>query len=199
MRELTGRQREALEFIAAAVEERGYPPSVRELCEHMGISSTRGALRHLEALEKKGYISRRPGARSLRLEQGRRRPRLPLLGEVPAGPLSYAFEEAGEWVAVPEDWSRGRRFALRVRGRSMLGDHICEGDLVVVDPDLEAREGDIVVVLVGEEATVKRLHRRGKRVELRSSNPEYPPIVLEEGEEEVRLLGKVVALLREGF
>ncbi len=200
MEKLTARQREALDLISRTLEDRGYPPSLREICEHMGISSTRGALRHLEALERKGYISRRPGARALRLEsRARRRARLPLLGEVPAGPLRYAFEEAGEWEAVPEGWARPGRFLLRVKGDSMRGDHICEGDLVVVDPSLEAVEGDIVVVLVGEEAAVKRLRRRGRRVELHSSNPAYPPIFLEEGGEDVRLLGRVVALLREGL
>jgi repressor LexA len=199
MRQLTERQAQALEFIARLVEERGYPPSVRELCEHMGIASTRGALRHLEALEKKGFISRGTGARSVRLSEGSRyrRAYLPLLGEVPAGPLRYASEEIEEWVPVPAGWGREQRFILRVRGDSMVGDHIRDGDLVVVDPRLEGGEGEIVVALVGDEATVKRLHREGRRAELRSSNPAYPPIPLEEDGEEVRILGRVVSLLRD--
>lgn len=199
MQQLTERQGQALEFIARLVEERGYPPSVRELCEHMGISSTRGALRHLEALEKKGFISRGPGARSVRLEKGSRyrRAYLPLLGEVPAGPLRYASEEIEEWVPVPADWGREQRFILRVRGDSMVGDHIRDGDLVVIDPRLEGSDGEIVVALVGDEATVKRLHRKGRRAELRSSNPAYPPIPLAEDGEEVRILGRVVSLLRD--
>ncbi len=199
MRQLTERQAQALGFISRLVEERGYPPSVRELCEHMGISSTRGALRHLEALEKKGFISRGPGARSVRLEEGSRyrRAYLPLLGEVPAGPLRLASPEIEEWVPVPAGWGREQRFILRVRGDSMVGDHIRDGDLVVVDPRLEGGEGEIVVALVGDEATVKRLHREGRRAELRSSNPAYPPIPLEEGGEEVRVLGRVVSLLRD--
>lgn len=199
MQGLTERQREALEFIARMVDERGYPPSVRELCEHMGISSTRGALRHLEALEKKGYISRDTGARSVRLERGSRfrRSYLPLLGEVPAGPLRYASEEIDEWVPVPAEWGREKRFILRVIGDSMVGDHISDGDLVVVDPRLEGGEGEIVVALVGDEATVKHLHRKGKRLELLSSNPAYPPIVVREGGEEVRILGRVVSLMRD--
>jgi repressor LexA len=199
MEQLTERQKQALEIIARLVEERGYPPSVRELCEHMGIASTRGALRHLEALEKKGFISRGTGARSVRLEKGSRyrRAYLPLLGEVPAGPLRYASEEIDEWVPVPADWGKEQRFILRVRGDSMVGDHISDGDLVVVDPRMETGDGEIVVALVGDEATVKRLHRKGRRLELHSSNPAYPPILLLEGEEEVRILGRVVSLLRD--
>ncbi len=199
MEKLTDRQREALEFVARMIEERGYPPSVRELCEEMGISSTRGALRHLEALERKGYISRASGARALRLEERERYSKayLPILGEVPAGPLSYAFEEAEEWISVPANWGKEGRFLLRVRGDSMIGDHIQDGDLVVVDPRLSGKQGEIVVALVGDEATVKRLYRKGKEVELRASNPAYPPISLKEGGEEVRVLGRVIALLRE--
>jgi repressor LexA len=197
MEQLTERQREVLEFIARTIEERGYPPSLREICEEMGISSTRGALRHLQALERKGYISRTPGARALRLEKGRSGGAyLPLLGEVPAGPLRYAFEEVEEWVPVPAEWGKESRFILRVRGDSMIGDHIQDGDLVVVDPQSSGEEGEIVVALVGDEVTVKRLHKKGNKAELRASNPAYPPIPLQKGEG-IRILGRVVALLRE--
>ncbi|MDY6795679.1 MAG: transcriptional repressor LexA [Actinomycetota bacterium] len=199
MEELTPRQEEVLDHILRTLERRGYPPSVREICDALDLSSTRGALRHLEALERKGFISRAPGARAIQVRDAFRGAAsyLPLVGEVPAGPLRYASGEVEEWLPVPARWGGEGRFLLRVRGDSMIGDGIHEGDLVVVDPRAAVEEGDVVVAMVDEEATVKRLRRRGKAVELRASNPAYPPLRLKGGETEVRLSGKVVALLRD--
>ena len=199
MKELTPRQEEALEFVLGTLERRGYPPSVRELCEALGLSSTRGALRHLEALEKKGFISRAPGARAIQVRDGLRGgvAYLPLVGEVPAGPLRYASEEVEEWLPVPVRWGGRGRFLLRVKGDSMVGDGILDGDLVVVDPGGEVGEGEIAVALVDGEATVKRLRRRGGAVELHASNPRYAPLRVRKGEAEVKVVGKVVSLLRE--
>ncbi|MBC7247424.1 MAG: transcriptional repressor LexA [Actinobacteria bacterium] len=199
MEELTPRQEEALEFVLETLERRGYPPSVRELCEALGLSSTRGALRHLEALERKGCISRAPGARAIQVRDTLRGgvAYLPLVGEVPAGPLRYASEEVEEWLPVPARWGGKGRFLLRVKGDSMAGDGICDGDLVVVDPGADVAEGEIVVALVDGEATVKRLRRRGETVELHPSNPRYAPLRVRKGEAEVRVAGKVVSLLRE--
>ncbi|WP_287154888.1 transcriptional repressor LexA [Candidatus Solincola tengchongensis] len=196
---LTPRQEEALEFVLSTLERRGYPPSVRELCEALGLSSTRGALRHLEALERKGFITRAPGARAIQVREGLRGgvAYLPLVGEVPAGPLRYASEEVEEWVPVPGRWGGRGRFLLRVRGDSMIGDGIHPGDLVVVDPRPGVEDGEIVVALVEGEATVKRLRRRGETVELHASNPRYAPLRVRRGEGEVRVVGKVVSLLRE--
>ena len=199
MKDLTPRQEEALRFVLETLERRGYPPSVRELGEALGLSSTRGALRHLEALERKGFITRAPGARAIQVREDLRGgvAYLPLVGEVPAGPLRYASEEVEEWLPVPARWGGRGRFLLRVRGDSMVGDGIKDGDLVVVDPRPDAEDGEVVVALVDGEATVKRLRRRGKAVELVASNPAYPTLRLERGGAEVRLAGKVVALLRE--
>ena len=122
---------------------------------------------------------------------------LPLVGEVPAGPLRHASEEVEEWVPVPARWGGEGRFLLRVRGDSMTGDGILDGDLVVVDPGPGARDGEVVVALVDGEATVKRLRRRKGSVELQASNPAYPPLRVERGEAELRLAGRVVSLLRE--
>ncbi len=199
MHELTPRQEEVLGFVLEKLERSGYPPSVREICEALGISSTRGAQRHLEALERKGFISRAPGARAIQVRGGLRETAayLPLVGEVPAGPLRYASEEVEEWLPVPARWGGRGRFLLRVKGDSMVGDGIKDGDLVVVDPSPEAEDGEVVVALVDGEATVKRFRRRGRAVELVPSNPAYPVLRVERGEAEVRLAGKVVALLRE--
>jgi repressor LexA len=169
MESLTPRQEEVFDFILDALEKRGYPPSIREICEEFDLSSTRGALRHLEAL----------------------------VGEVPAGPLRYASEEVEEWVPVPARLGGGGRFLLRIKGDSMIGDGINDGDLVVVDPDSAIDKGEVVVALVDGEATVKRLRRRKGAIELEASNPAYGTIRVGEGEAEVRLAGKVVALLRE--
>ncbi|MGQ9475977.1 MAG: transcriptional repressor LexA [Actinomycetota bacterium] len=199
MKGLTPRQEEALEFVLSTLERRGYPPSVRELCEALGLSSTRGALRHLEALERKGFISRSPGARAIQVREGLRGgvAYLPLVGEVPAGPLRYASEEVEEWVPVPGRWGGRGRFLLRVKGDSMVGDGIHPGDLVVVDPHPGVEDGEIVVALVEGEATVKRLRRRGGAVELHASNPRYEPIRVRRGEADLRVVGKVISLLRE--
>ena len=196
---MTPRQEEVLAFILESLRRRGYPPSLREICEAFGLTSTRGALRHLEALERKGFITRAPGARAIQVRGGLREAAayLPLVGEVPAGPLRYASEEVEEWLPVPARWGGRGRFLLRVRGDSMVGDGIKDGDLVVVDPRPDAEDGEVVVALVDGEATVKRLRRRGKAVELVASNPAYPPLRLERGGAEVGLAGKVVALLRE--
>jgi repressor LexA len=199
MKNLTPRQEEVLDFILETLQGRGYPPSVREVCEALGLSSTRGALRHLEALEKKGCISRAPGARAIQVRDAFRGAAayLPLVGEVPAGPVRHASEEVEEWMPVPARWGGEGRFLLRVRGESMIGDGIHDGDLVVVDPRLAVENGEVVVALVDGEATVKRLRRRKGAVELEASNPIYPTLRVEKGEAEVMLAGKVVALLRE--
>jgi repressor LexA len=199
MEGLTPRQEEVLDLVLEALERRGYPPSIREICDALGLSSTRGALRHLEALEKKGFISRAPGARAIQVRDSLRAAAayLPLVGEVPAGPLRHASEEVEEWVPVPARWGGEGRFLLRVRGDSMIGDGIRDGDLVVVEPGPDALDGEVVVALVDGEATVKRLRRRRGGVELEASNPAYPTLRVEKGEAEVRLSGRVVSLLRD--
>ena len=199
MEGLTARQEEVLDLVLESLERRGYPPSIREICDALGLSSTRGALRHLEALEKKGFISRAPGARAIQVRDALRGAAsyLPLVGEVPAGPLRHASEEVEEWVPVPARWGGQGRFLLRVKGDSMTGDGIRDGDLVVVDPRPDVRDGEVVVALVDDEATVKRLRRRKGVVELEASNPDYPTLRVKKGEAEVRLAGRVVSLLRD--
>ncbi len=199
MQDLTPRQEEVLDLVLEALERRGYPPSVREIRDALGLSSTRGAQRHLEALERKGFISRAPGARAIQVRDALRGAvaYLPLVGEVPAGPLRHASEEVEQWLPVPARWGGEGRFLLRVRGDSMTGDGIRDGDLVVVDPVPAARDGEVVVALVDGEATVKRLRRRGGAVELEASNPDYPTLRVGKREAELRLAGRVVSLMRD--
>lgn len=198
---LTDRQQTILDYIVETVQTQGYPPTLRELSAHFGISSTQGIRRHLDALEKKGYLSRESGARSLQLapdllesDLSGRVSMVPLLGEVAAGQPIFADEHVEEQVPVCSDWLgvSPEHFLLRVRGQSMA-DAILPGDLVLVERRTTANRGEIVVALVEEEATVKRFFPEPGRVVLRSDNPEFEDIVVTG---DLRLLGRVTALIR---
>ena len=198
---LTDRQQEILDFIVDAVQTKGYPPTLREISHKFDISSTQGVRRHIDALEKKGYISREPGARSLSvatdildLSLGRDVVSVPLLGEVAAGQPTFAEENVEERITVSTDWlgPRGEHFFLKVKGYSMA-DSILPGDLVLVEKAGVANNGEIVVALLEEEATVKRFFRNGKRIELRADNPEFDHII---PQEDFQILGRVTALMR---
>lgn len=195
MRALTPRQREVLEFITRQVRERGLAPSVREVAYSLGLRSPATAQRHIWALVEKGYLRRIPG-RMRGLELARARPEevvhLPLVGRVAAGRGAVAEEVIEDFLPVPRHlgWGDGC-FILRVRGDSMTGAGIVDGDLVVVRRQDTARPGDLVVALVGEEATVKRLRAENGTLYLQPENPAYPPI-----REEFVVIGRVVGLLR---
>jgi repressor LexA len=195
-----GKSRERVfAFMRARLGE-GEPPTVREVQEAMGFSAVETARGHLEALVAEGRLEKAAGrSRSYRLPglEGRGAPPLlvPLLGRVQAGALTLAVEEVEGWLPVQA--SRGRPeelFALRVRGESMRGAGILPDDLVVVRRQPTATSGEIVVALVGEEATVKRLRLVGGRVELWPENPAFEPLLPRPGE--VVLLGKVVEVRR---
>jgi repressor LexA len=204
--QLTDRQRQVLEFIDAEVRERGYPPSVREIGEAVGLSSSSTVHAHLAALQDKGFLKRdptKPRALELIYESSsgaaiERRPvrHIPLVGDVAAGTGVLAAEHIEETIPVPEDFTgAGQLFMLRVRGESMVDAGILDGDYVVVRQQATAEVGDIVVAgIPGEEATVKTyLHRRGKIV-LRPENPTMAEMVFEPVD--VVVYGKVVTLLR---
>ena len=173
----------------------GSPPTVRDVQEAFGFRSPRTASEHLDALVASGRLARDRGrARGLRLSGRERTPALvPLLGRVPAGRLDLAVEDAEALIPV-EGRDGDDLFALRVRGDSMTGAAILDGDVVVVRRQARAGHGEIVVALVGDEATVKRLSLRGGRVELQAENPAYEPIVPDP--RDLRILGKVVEVRR---
>lgn len=211
MRELTGRQQEVLGFIRTFTARHGVPPTVREIGERFRFTP-RAAFDHLRALERKGALQRRPSAgrtsRALTLTAaaaGEHRG-VPVLGRIAAGrPLLAAEHREGELPVAPSAFRGGSEdlFALRVRGDSMIGAHICDGDLVVVRRQDTAQPQDIVVALLdspdGEgEATVKRFLRDGDRIVLKPENPALEPLVIDPGRRPVRILGKVIGLLR-GF
>ena len=176
----------------------GRPPTVREVQEAFGFRSVQTAREHLEALVHEGRLTKHAGrARGYRLPASAGPPPrlVPLLGRVPAGSLDAAVEELEGWLPVRSRGGAGELFALRVRGESMTGAGILPGDVVVVRRQRTARPGEIVVALVGDEATVKWLRLRGKRVELHPDNPAFEPIVPDP--RELTLLGRVVEVRRE--
>ena len=178
----------------------GQPPTVREVQQAFGFRAVQTAREHLEALVAEGRLAKRPGrrARGYRLPTGPGEAPpivlVPLLGRVPAGSLDLAVEDLEGYVPIQSRHAPEELFGLRVRGESMTGAGILPGDVVVVRKQPTARTGEIVVALVGEEATVKRLRLRGRRVELLPQNPDFETIVPDP--RETTLLGKVVEVRR---
>jgi repressor LexA len=206
MTDLTARQRQVLECIDEAVRHRGYPPSVREIGEAVGLSSSSTVHAHLAALQEKGYLRRdptKPRAIEVHFEATsgaavERRPirYVPLVGDVAAGTGVLAAENVEESVPMPEDFTgQGQLFMLRVRGDSMIDAGILDGDFVVVRQQPTADTGDTVVAgIPGEEATIKTLLRRRGKVVLQPQNPTMKELVFEP--DAVTIYGKVVSLLR---
>lgn len=203
---LTPRQRQVLEFIDAEVRRRGYPPSVREIGEAVGLSSSSTVHAHLAALQDKGYLKRdptKPRAIEITLEpdSGRaveRRPvrHVPLVGDVAAGTGVLAAENIEETVPLPQDFTGdGQLFMLRVRGDSMIEAGILDRDYVVVRRQDTAENGEVVVAgIPGDEATVKTLVRRKGHVVLRPENSQLEEMVFDPAD--VVIYGKVVTVLR---
>jgi repressor LexA len=204
--ELTGKRREILDFIAAHQREKGYPPSVREIGEAVGLTSSSTVHTHLQTLQRQGYLLRdptKPRAIEVRYDAMsgapiERRParHVPLLGEVAAGTDVLAQENIEELLPLPEDFTGdGQLFMLKVRGDSMIDAGILDGDYVVVRQQPEAVKGDVVVAgIPGEEATVKTYGRKGSKVVLTPANPTMDPMVFDP--KDVTLYGRVVTVMR---
>jgi repressor LexA len=200
--ELTKRQQEILEFIEQHCERHGYPPTVRDIGSAVGLTSSSTVHQHLANLERLGLLRRDPSKPraielrdrvAARLGGAPRSVGLPLLGAVAAGQPNLAEGEIEEYVDVPSvAGGEQGTFVLRVRGESMRQAGILEGDLVVVQPQQSAADGEIVVALVGEEATVKRFYRERDHVRLQPENDEMEAI----RSRDVRILGRVVGLMR---
>ena len=197
--DLTPKQRSVLDFLREYRAHNAQPPSYEEIREHFGFSSLNSVRKHLQQLERKGFIRSPWGNQKRALELVETDPpagavSLPLLGFVAAGTPIEA-PEIPESVEIPETLLRhGEHYALKVRGDSMIDDGIHDGDVLVVQRRERAEPGQTVVALVEGEATVKRYYRQGHQVELRPANPSYQPILADE--EDVRLRGIVVGLLR---
>jgi repressor LexA len=200
--DLTKRQQEIVDFIKRYSARHGYPPTVRDIGRAVGLASSSTVHQHLSNLERGGLLKRDPSKpraielldRAVAEVRSIVRPQaLPLLGAVAAGQPMLAEENIEEYVSVPPAAGGDEgAYLLRVRGESMKKVGIIEGDLVVVRPQDTAQDGDIVVALVGEEATVKRFFREPDHVRLQPENDEMEPI----RSREVRVLGRVVGLMR---
>lgn len=224
MKDLTERQRMILEFIAASIRERGYPPTLREIGKHMGIRSTNGVSDHLRALKRKGYLDRtRLKSRALTLTQPEngtastsspqgaqilpfRKPsedldtvEIPILGRIAAGQPILAVEDAREAVKVDRFFIGPNTgvFALRVSGDSMIEAGILDGDFIFVRKQIKAKPGDIVVAMIEDEATVKYFYPEGDRIRFQPANSRMEPIIVRRDQfRETQVLGVVVGVYR---
>ena len=202
---LTARQREVLDFVRHFMTRVGYPPTVREIGSHFGFVP-RSVFDHLKALERKGYLRRDPAkSRSLQLLDASLSPsartssyrELPILGRVAAGQPLLSDQNIEGTSVVPQDWvNDDEAFLLKVQGESMIGAHICPGDQALVRRQSAAENGDIVVALLNDEATIKRIFFRADGIVLQPENPAMPPIQVKKGEKSFQIVGKVVGILR---
>jgi repressor LexA len=225
---LTDRQLEVLRFIAREIEDRGYPPTIREIGEALDIRSTNGVNDHLKALERKGFLTRDPvksraliptsaardalggeppatrgGSNVIRFpgaqKPGSRLVEVPIIGRVAAGQPILAQERVEDTVQVDSFLlgTNKKVYGLKVQGDSMIGDGILPGDYIFVKKQLNASDGEIVVAMIDDEATVKRVYFEGKRVRFQPSNPRMAPIyVAEEDFRSTMILGVVVGVYR---
>jgi repressor LexA len=195
-RALTSRQREVYEFICTKIEVRGYPPSIREIGDAFEIRSPNGVMCHLRALEKKGLIVRQEkNARAIQITGIRSGgATLPLLGIVAAGTAIEAVAQE-ERLDMGEMFGGKDHFALRVRGKSMIEDHIDDGDVVVIRKQDNAENGERVVAMVDREVTLKRFYKKKDNIRLEPSNSAMPAIVVEAGKD-VQVLGVLVGVMR---
>jgi len=203
--DLTDRQRQALDYITDCLTARGYPPTLREIGEHMGIRSTNGVNDHLKALERKGYLVREElKSRALRpvdVREPREDIEIDILGRVAAGAPILAEENVIDRVVVDRYFLGAVRakdvFGLVVRGQSMIDDGIFDGDYIFVRKQSSAETGEIVVVLIDGEATCKRFFLEADRVRLQPANSAMEPIYVSRSEfRSVDILGKVVGVYR---
>ena len=203
---LTPRQREILNVISTSMQERGYPPSVREIGEAVGLNSPSTVHNHLNTLQKMGFLRRdptKPRALEVRFDTNsevamERRPsrHVPLIGEVAAGTGLLAQQNVEDLIPLPTDFTgEGELFMLRVRGDSMIDAGILDGDFVVARQQQTADNGDIVVAgIPGDEATVKTFKKSGNKITLVPANPTMDPMVFTS--DEVNVFGKVVTVMR---
>ena len=195
---LTDRQQKILDFITAYARTNGFAPTVRDIAVHLGIASPNGVTRHLEALEKKGWLRRSGTSRGIVLTtQGAGSVALPIVGTVRAGHLQPAVEDIQGYFSVDQLQVKGDGcFFLRVKGDSMIGAGIFDGDLALVRPQSTAENRDTVVVMVDGEATLKWFYREPNRIRLQPANPNMAPIMVGP-DRDVSIVGKVVGIYRQ--
>ena len=197
MKDLTPRQREILDFLTNFIEAKSYPPTVRETAKAFSIS-IKGAYDHMKALEKKGVI-RFQENRSRTLEIIKREVEdksfveLPILGTIAAGTPVFADENLEGTIRVAaEHLKSGQHFALRIRGDSMRDAGINSGDIAIIEQRQTAENGDIIVALIEDSATLKRFYKENNRIRLQAENPDYAPIFTKD----LKILGRLKAIFR---
>lgn len=190
---LAPNHKKTLQFIQKKIRERGYPPTVREICKAIEVTSSATAHKYLTILEKKGYIHReKEKSRAIQIIPQTKK--MPVVGSVAAGKPLWAAKDITEFIPIPEELSGNEEsFMVKVEGDSMIGDHILDGDYAMVNPQQDADNGDIVIALLNqEEVTIKRLYKKDHQVILQPSNPLYKPI----NTKDTIILGKVIGILR---
>lgn len=194
MKKLTKSQAKVFDFLKESIAD-GITPSVREICLATGLSSTSTVHSHLKSLEELGYITRTTGLnRSIRIVGEEKASQVPVIGKVTAGVPILAFEDISGYVPFPESKRKGRElFALNVVGESMKDIGILDGDVVICEKKPVAENGEIVVVMIDGEATVKSFYKEDNYVRLQPHNPDFEPIITDD----VIILGKVIALSRD--
>ena len=199
MASLTEKERMIYEYIECFIDTNGYPPTVRDICANTGIKSTSTAYSYIGKLEEKGVISRNTGkSRALypkSRETGGGDIRVPILGRITAGVPVSAIENNEGFVSYDPQgrlYNREELFALKVRGSSMINAGILDGDIVIVRKTETADNGDIVVAMIGDDATVKTFYKEGGRFRLQPQNPEMEPIIVDN----LSIIGEVIANLR---
>src|SRR6266508_3424802 len=199
---LTTRQKAIYDFLVKTIREKGYAPSIHEIGRQFKIASTNGVSDHLKALERKGYI-RRVGKRAIEVVNALGKTVLsatrevPILGKVPASKPLFSEENIEGLLSVPDDMGSGKLFALQVKGDSMIGAGILDGDKVIVKQQGIAENGEIVCAVINGEATLKRFFKKDGVITLKAENEKYAPIMVSEGE--FRIAGRVVGLLRKFY
>jgi repressor LexA len=196
--ELTPRQRQVLQFITSFTDSSGYPPSQREIAGHLNVSGTLPVMKHLSALERKGYIKRDHVSRGITLKMPGSRPvSLPIVGTVRAGQLSTAIEDIQGYFSVDQMAVKGADcFFLKVSGDSMINAGILDGDLALIRPQSTADNKDIVVAMVDGEATVKWFYKEHDHIRLQPAHPDMKPILIYPEDGEVTIVGKVIGINR---
>jgi repressor LexA len=202
-KDLTTKQKKVLHFLKSYLQVKGFPPTLREIASHFGLRGPKAPQKTLQILEKKGYIRRVPGgSRAIEmlippLVHKSQILSLPIVGRVRAGEPILAIENIEGYINLDQSLiSSDDVFLLRVQGDSMIDAHIQDGDFALIKPQPNAENGEIVVALVDDEATIKRIFKKRDLIRLEPANPHMEPIVVRKGERRVTLVGKVVGIFR---
>jgi repressor LexA len=199
---ITKKQERVLNFLKKFILDTGYPPTVREISESLGLAGPNSAKKFLDILERKGCIRRAAkSSRAIELldeAKGVFARMIPIVGNIRAGTPLLAVENIGGSIAVDSSMARKEdMFFVRVQGQSMLDAHIMEGDLALIRPQENVEQGEIAAVLIGDEATIKYFFMENNSIRLQPANPAMDPIIIHDTNEEVKVIGKVVGIVRD--